>query len=79
MFVKYYSNCNSKLPNQFFNVIILNAYIAVSAASPCTVKTDSLESGKSLPDKKLPIINPLVRLPSWPSKKKFIYFIVREC
>ncbi|XP_073982574.1 diacylglycerol kinase eta isoform X2 [Rhodnius prolixus] len=39
----------------------------LSAASPCTVKTDSLESGKSLPDKKLPIINPLVRLPSWPN------------
>ncbi|XP_014254870.1 diacylglycerol kinase eta isoform X2 [Cimex lectularius] len=40
----------------------------LSAASPCSLmKPDSPDTGKAVPEKRLPIINPLVRLPTWPN------------
>lgn len=61
---------NSRIKFGIKNVLKI---FLVSAASPCTLlKTESTETGKSVPEKKLPIINPLVRLPQWPSK----YFVL---
>ncbi|CAH1398894.1 unnamed protein product [Nezara viridula] len=40
----------------------------LSAASPCSmIKSDSPDTVKPIVEKKLPIINPLVRLPTWPN------------
>uniref|UniRef100_A0A146MDL5 Diacylglycerol kinase n=2 Tax=Lygus hesperus TaxID=30085 RepID=A0A146MDL5_LYGHE len=41
----------------------------LSAASPCSlVKADSTDTDRrTVPEKRLPIINPLVRLPQWPN------------
>lgn len=51
--------------------------LSVSAASPCSmIKADSPDTVKPIVEKKLPIINPLVRLPTWPSKHFYLLLYV---